>query len=74
MSDPMTELFTAALGLAEPWHVEAVRFDPAAHEIHFDVACEAPSLPYPRCKAPDQPIHDRSSVTGSTCISSSTGR
>ena len=59
MSDPMTELFTAALGLAEPWHVKAVRFDQAAHEIHFDVTCEASRLPCPRCKAPDQPIHDR---------------
>lgn len=37
MSDAMTELFTAALGLAEPWRVDAVRFAPEASEIHFDV-------------------------------------
>jgi transposase len=59
MSDPMTELFTAALGLVEPWRVKAVRFEQAAKEIHFDVVCEAARLPCPRCKAPDQPIHDR---------------
>lgn len=59
MSDAMTKLFTAALGLAEPWRVETVRFEPEAHEIHFDVACQAARLPCPRCAAPDQPIHDR---------------
>lgn len=59
MSDAMTELFTAALGLVSPWRVERVRFVPEAHEIHFDVVCEAKRLPCPRCSAPDQPIHDR---------------
>lgn len=59
MSDAMTELFTAALGLAEPWQVKAVRFEPAASTIHFDVICEAKRLPCPRCAAPEQPIHDR---------------
>ena len=59
MSDAMTELFTAALGLAEPWRVEAVRFAPEASEIHFDVVCQATRLPCPRCGAPEQPIHDR---------------
>lgn len=59
MSDAMTELFTAALGLADPWRVKSVRFERAAHEIHFDVVCEASRLACPRCKAPDQPIHDR---------------
>lgn len=59
MSDAMTELFTAALGLGQPWRVDAVRFEAAAHEIHFDVICEAKRLPCPRCAAPDQPIHDR---------------
>lgn len=59
MSDAMTELFTAALGLAAPWRVKAVRFAPETHEIHFDVACEATRLPCPRCAAPEQPIHDR---------------
>lgn len=59
VSDAMTELFTAALGLASPWRVEQVRFEPSAHEIHFDVVCDANRLPCPRCAAPDQPIHDR---------------
>jgi len=39
--------------------VERVRFEPEAHEIHFDVVCKASRLPCPRCAAPDQPIHDR---------------
>lgn len=59
MSDATTELFTTALGLGQPWRVEAVRFEAAAHEIHFDVICEAKRLPCPRCATPDQPIHDR---------------
>jgi transposase len=59
MSDATTELFTAALGLGTPWQVERVRFEPAAHEIHFDVVCAAKRLPCPRCNAADQPIHDR---------------
>ena len=59
MSDAMTDLFTAALGLSAPWRVEKVRFEPEAREIHFDVVCEAKRLSCPRCAAPDQPIHDR---------------
>lgn len=59
MADSMTELFTAALGLQSPWKVDQVRFVPEAHEIHFDVICDAPRLTCPRCAAPDQPIHDR---------------
>lgn len=59
MSDAMTELFTAALGLVGPWRVKAVRFAPEASEIHFDVVCQATRLPCPRCAAPEQPIHDR---------------
>lgn len=59
MANAMTELFTAALGLATPWRVEEVRFMPEAHEIHFDVVCDAKRLPCPRCAALDQPIHDR---------------
>lgn len=59
MSDAMTELFTAALGLASPWRVQEVRFEPKAHTIHFDVVCDAKRLPCPRCAALDQPIHDR---------------
>ena len=52
-------LFTAALGLQAPWQVVDVRFDPAAGEIHFDVACQAERLVCPVCSAGDQPIHDR---------------
>jgi len=59
MSDPMTKLFTQALGLPSPWRVDQVRFERAAQEIHFDVICAAKRLPCPRCAAPDQPIHDR---------------
>ncbi len=59
MSNGMNELFTAALGLSSPWQVSEVRFEQAAHEIHFDVRCEARRLPCPRCGAAGQPIHDR---------------
>ena len=59
MTDAMTELFTAALGLQAPWRVANVRFEPEAHEIHFDVECTTSRLPCPRCGTPDQPIHDR---------------
>lgn len=59
MSDAMTELFTAALGLRTPWRVAQIRFAPETHEIHFDVVCDAKRLSCPRCTAPDQPIHDR---------------
>lgn len=59
MSDPMTELFTSALGLPPPWRVDQVRFEQARSEIHFDVVCDAKRLPCPSCGAPDQPIHDR---------------
>lgn len=59
MVDTMTELFTTALGLSVPWRVDKVRFAPEAHEIHFDVVCDASRLPCPQCSAPEQPIHDR---------------
>jgi hypothetical protein len=71
ISDAMTELFTAALGLAVPWR-KAVCFAPQTHEIHFDVVCDAARLPCPRCAAPEQPTHDRLHAIGSICISSST--
>ncbi|MFN3964447.1 MAG: hypothetical protein ACK4JC_03395 [Silanimonas lenta] len=47
----MNELFTAALGLSSPWQVTGVRFEQAAHEIHFDVRCDASRLPCPRSAA-----------------------
>lgn len=59
MPEPMTQLFTSALGLQSPWKVAQVRFEPQAGEIHFDVVCDAQRLPCPRCGAADQPIHDR---------------
>ncbi len=55
----MKELFTAALGISAPWKVADVRFEPEAHAVHFDIACEATRLPCPVCAAPEQPIHDR---------------
>ena len=72
MSDAMTELFTAALGLGAPWQVEQVRFE--AHEIHFDVICAAKRLPCPRCAARISRFMIDCSETGSICISSSTAR
>lgn len=51
MSNGMNELFTAALGLSSPWQVTGVRFEQAAHEIHFDVRCDASRLPCPRSAA-----------------------
>ncbi|HET9048266.1 MAG TPA: hypothetical protein VFN29_04795 [Chiayiivirga sp.] len=58
-ADPMSQLFTSALGLSSPWRVEKVRFEQALNEIHFEVVCDAQRLACPRCEAPDQPIHDR---------------
>jgi transposase len=55
----MKELFTAALGVEPPWKVQAIRFEPEAQTIHFDLICDATRLPCPACDAPDQPIHDR---------------
>ena len=45
MSDPMSQVFIAAIGLPSPWRVEQVRFEPQANEIHFDVVCDAKTLP-----------------------------
>ena len=54
-----TSLFTAALGLQEPWKVSEIRFEPDQGEIHFDLACEVKRLKCPACAEPDQLIHDR---------------
>lgn len=59
MSDAMNELFTAALGVDEPWKVASVRFAPEDDAVHFDLVCDASRLPCPACGATDQPIHDR---------------
>jgi hypothetical protein len=59
MSDAMADLFTAALGLAAPWRVAQVRFAPEAHEIHFDLICDAK-----RCRARTAPRPTSRSMTG----------
>ena len=58
-----TSLFTAALGLQDPWKVAEIRFEPDQGEIHFDLACDAKRLGCPTCAAADQSIHDRSQRT-----------
>ncbi len=58
-----TSLFTAALGLQDPWKVAEIRFEPDQGEIHFDLACDAKRLGCPACAATDQSIHDRSQRT-----------
>lgn len=54
-----TALFTAALGLQDPWKVSEIRFEPKQGEIHFDLACDAKRLNCPACATAEQPIHDR---------------
>lgn len=54
-----TSLFTAALGLHDPWKLSEIRFEPDQGEIHLDLACEVKRLECPACAEPDQPIHDR---------------
>ena len=58
-----TSLFTAALGLQDPWKVAEIRFEPEQGEIHFDLACDAKRLGCPACAAGDQSIHDRAPRT-----------
>ena len=58
-----TSLFTAALGLQDPWKVAEIRFEPDQGEIHFDLACDAKRLGCPACAAGDQSIHDRAHRT-----------
>ena len=59
----LNELFTAALGIHAPWSVQAVRFQPQANEIHFDLVCGAKRVNCPVCEAENQPIHDRRAHT-----------
>ena len=54
-----TWLFTAALGLQDPWEVSDIRFEPEAGEIHFDLTCTAKRLACPVCQSADQSVHDR---------------
>lgn len=54
-----TLLFSAALGLQEPWKVSDIRFEPGLGEIHFDLVFNAKRQGCPACTEADQPIHDR---------------
>ena len=58
-----TSLFTAALGLQDPWQVADIRFEPEPGEIHFDLAGDAKRLDCPVCAAGDHSIHDRTQRT-----------
>jgi len=58
-----TLLFTAALGLQDPWRVADIRFEPEQGEIHFDLACTAKRLECPACQRADEPLHDRAQKT-----------
>jgi transposase len=53
------ELFTRALGLAAPWRVAGLDFQPAEGQIVFQIVSDAKRLRCPACGAADQPIHDR---------------
>lgn len=54
-----TSLFSAALGLQDPWQVTAVEFDPAQGRIDFQVGFRPGSrFACPACGAADQPVHD----------------
>ena len=57
--NPYSDLFTAALGLQPPWHVEDIRFNPEKDRIDFSVSCTSSRLNCPVCGAADQPVHDR---------------
>jgi len=52
-------LFTAALGLAEPWKVEKVELNTAKRRIDFEVVNTARRLTCPACGVVEQPIHER---------------
>ncbi len=58
-----TALFTAALGLQDPFKVSDIRFEPELGEIHFDLICDAKRLTCPACSEAAQPIHDRAQKT-----------
>lgn len=54
-----TSLFTLALGLAPPWQVSDVHFDPEVGRIDFEVSFgKGASFPCPACGAADQAVHD----------------
>jgi transposase len=52
-------LFTAALGLAQPWKVEKVELNTAKRRIDFEVVNTAKRMACPACGAQEQPVHER---------------
>jgi transposase len=52
-------LFTAALGLIDPWQVDKVELNTAKRRIDFEVVNTAARLACPACGAQAQPIHER---------------
>jgi transposase len=56
------ELFTAALGLQEPWSVQKIDFDPVRGRIDFHISFQRGShFTCPACSAADQSVHDTKS-------------
>lgn len=52
-------LFTAALGLAPPWEVQDIQFDPKAGRIDFKVGFSSGAkFPCPNCESQEQGVHD----------------
>lgn len=52
-------LFTAALGLGQPWKVDRVELNTAKRRIDFEVTHTGARLVCPACGAQDQPVHER---------------
>jgi transposase len=52
-------LFTAALGLGQPWKVDKVELNTAKRRIDFEVVNTCARLACPVCGAQEQPVHDR---------------
>lgn len=53
------EVFTAALGLPDPWHVVGIELDAAAEQLVLTLDfTRGARFPCPDCGAGDQPVHD----------------
>ncbi len=52
-------LFTAALGLADPWKVDKVELNTAKRRIDFEVVHTGTRMVCPACAAQGQPVHER---------------
>ena len=52
-------LFTAALGLADPWKVDKVELNTAKRRIDFVVVNTGTRMACPACGAQSQPVHER---------------